>query len=76
MGCSQAISQVPLWVGTFDVYTENNLLIYVLTIAKLDAASHCWVANLANYNFQLYYRAGKPNIKVDAMSSVLAGMHA
>ena len=40
---------------TFDVYTDNNQLTYVLTTAKLDATSHCWVASLANYNFQLYY---------------------
>ena len=37
---------------TFDVYTDNNPLTYVLTTAKLDPASHCWVASLANYNVQ------------------------
>ena len=40
---------------------------YILTMAKLDAVSHCWVANLANYNFQLYCRAGKINIDADAL---------
>ena len=45
-----------LYGSTFDVYTDNNPLTYMLTTAKLDAASHCWVASLANYNFQLYYR--------------------
>ena len=30
-----------LYGSTFDVYTDNNLLTYVLTTAKLDAASHC-----------------------------------
>ena len=39
---------------TFDVYTNNNPLTYILTTAKRDAASHGWVASLANYNFQLY----------------------
>ena len=29
-----------LYGSTFDVYTNNNLLTYVLTTAKLDAASH------------------------------------
>ena len=29
--------------STFDVHMDNNLLTYVLTTAKLDAASHCWV---------------------------------
>ena len=55
---------------TFDVYTDNNPLTYVLTPAKLDAASHWWVVSLANYNFQLYYRAGKTNINADALLRV------
>ena len=46
---------------------DNNLLMYVLTTAKLDAASHCWVASLANYNFRLHYRAGKANIDADSL---------
>ena len=62
---------------TFDVCTDNNLLTYVLTTAKLDAASHCWVASLANYNFRLHYRAGKANIDADALSEgILARVHA
>ena len=55
---------------TFNVHTDNNPLMYVLTTAKLDAASHHWVASLANYNFRLHYRAGKANIDADALSSV------
>ena len=55
---------------TFNVYTDNNLLTYILTMAKLDAASHCWVACLANYNFQLYYQAGKTNIDAETLSRV------
>ena len=34
---------------TFNVYTDNNPLTYVLMTAKLDAASHCWVTSLTNY---------------------------
>ena len=59
-----------LYGSTFDVYTDNNPLTYVLTTAKLDAASHCWVASLANYNFRLHYQAGKTNIDADALSRV------
>ena len=59
-----------LYGSTFDVYTDNSLLTYVLTKAKLDAASHHWVASLANYNFRLNYRAGKTNIDADALSRV------
>ena len=59
-----------LYGSTFDVYTDNNLITYVLTTAKLDAASHHWVASLANYNFRLHYWAGKTNIDADALSRV------
>ena len=52
---------------TFDIYTDNNPLTYMLTTAKLDAASHCWVASFANYNFQLYYWARKTNIDADTL---------
>ena len=55
---------------TFDVHTDNNPLTYILTMAKLDAASHCWVTSLANYNFRPHYRAGKTNTDADALSSV------
>ena len=55
---------------TFDVYTDKKPLTYMLTTAKLDATSHCWVASLANYNFQLYYWAGKTNIDADALLRV------
>ena len=49
------------------MYTNNNPLTNVLTTAKLDAASHCWVVSLANYNFQLYYQAQKTNIDADIL---------
>ena len=59
-----------LYGSTFNVHTDNNPLTYILTTAKLDAASHCWVASLANYNFRLHNRAGKTNIDADALSRV------
>ena len=59
-----------LYGSTFNVHMDNNPLTYVLTTAKLDAVSHCWVTSLANYNFRLHYRAGKANIDADALSRV------
>ena len=59
-----------LYGSTFDVYTDDNPLTYVLTTAKLDAAIHCWVTSLANYNFRLHYQAGKTNIDADALPRV------
>ena len=59
-----------LYGSTFDIYTDNNPLTYILTMAKLDAASHQWVASMANYIFQLYDQAGKTNINTDALLRV------
>ena len=59
-----------LYGSSFDVHMDNNLLTYVLTTVKLDAASHHWITRLANYNFRLHYRAGKANIDADALSRV------
>ena len=56
-----------LYKLTFDIYTNNNPLMYILATAKLDAMSHFWVASPANYNFHLYYRAGKTDINADAL---------
>ena len=59
-----------LYGNTFDVYTDNNPLMYVLMTAKLDAMGHRWVAGLANYNFHIHYRSGKSNVEVDALSRI------
>ena len=40
-----------LYIGNFDVYTNNNPLTYILTAAKLDMTGQWWVAALASYNF-------------------------
>ena len=42
-----------LYALTFDIYTNNNPLTYVLMMVKLDTTSHQWVASLVNYNFYL-----------------------
>ena len=59
-----------IWHLYFDIYTDNNPLTYILTPAKLDAASNHCIASLANYNFQLYYWARKTNIDADALLRV------
>ena len=56
--------------NTFDVYTDNNPLTYVLSTAKLDACSHRWAARLANYNFNIHYRSGITNVDADALSRI------
>ena len=43
---------------------------YVLMTTKLGAMGHRWVANMANYNFQLHYWSGKSNVQADALSQI------
>ena len=50
---------------SFEVYTDNNPLTYVLTSAKLDACGQRWVAKLANYNFTIKYKCGLSNLEAD-----------
>ena len=52
---------------SFEVFTDNNPLTYVLTSAKLDACGQRWVAKLANYNFSIKYRCGVSNTEADAL---------
>ena len=55
---------------SFEVYTDNNPLTYVLTSAKLDACGQRWVAKLANYNFTIKYKCGLNNVEADALSRI------
>ena len=41
----------------FQVYMDSNPFTYVLTMAKLDATGHRWVAALSNYTFNIIYKA-------------------
>ena len=59
-----------LYVGHSEVYTDNNPLTYILTTAKLDATGQRWVGSLANYNFKIFYKSGKLNVEVDALSCI------
>ena len=56
--------------NTFEVYTDNNPLTYILTSAKLDACGQRWVAKLANYNFTIKYKCGLSNVEADALSRI------
>ena len=54
----------------FVVCTDNNPLTYVFSSTRLEAASHRWVASLADYNFSLEYQEGKDNMVTDFLSRV------
>ena len=57
-----------LYGTTFTVLTDNNPLTYILTSAKLDAASYRWLAALSTFTFSIKYRAGKQNQDADGLS--------
>ena len=52
----------------FTVVTDNNPLTHVLTAPKLSATSQRWVAELADFNFDIKYRPGKIHYDADALS--------
>lgn len=57
-----------LYCADFTIVTDNNPLTYILTSAKLDAASHRWLATLSTFSFKLQYRAGRHNMDADSLS--------
>ena len=59
-----------LYHGHFEVYMDNNPLTYILTTAKLDTTGQRGVASLANYNFKIFCRSGKFNVKADVLSRI------
>ena len=54
--------------STFTVLTDNNPLTYLQTKGKLKAVEQRWASELANFNFELKYGAGKSNANADALS--------
>ena len=59
-----------LYGSQFQVYMDNNPLTYVLTMAKLDATGHRWVAALSNCTFSIIYKPGKGHKDADALSHI------
>lgn len=49
------------------VFTDNNPVAY-LQSAKLGAVEQWWVGQLASFDFEVKYRAGRENTKADALS--------
>lgn len=56
-----------LYGNSFTVVTDNSLT-YLLTTAKLDAASYHWLAVLSMFTFDIKYRSGRQNMDADGLS--------
>ena len=54
----------------FVVQTDNNPLMYMLTMPNLDATGHRWVGALALFQFELEYQKGTDNGAADVLSQV------
>lgn len=62
-----------LWGAQFTVFTDNNPLVHLDT-AKLGAHMQRWVAQFANYTYNLKYRPGAVNQKADLLSRLPEGV--
>jgi transposase InsO family protein len=56
------------YAGHFTVFTDYNPLTYILTTAKLNAATMRWVNELSDFDFEIRYRPGRVNKDADTMS--------
>lgn len=56
-----------LYSNYFEVRIDNNFLIYVIIIVKLDVIFYCWLVLLLVYDFNIIYRLGKFNRDVDGL---------
>ena len=56
-----------LWGAQVTVFTDNNPLVHLET-AQLGATEQRWVAQLANYSYEIRYRPGTANRNADVLS--------
>ena len=57
-----------MYADMFQIYTDNNPLVYLMDSGKLNATSQRWVSELCEYNFKVYYRPGKVHADADCLS--------
>ena len=67
---SKLTNFMTMYGNTFEVYTDNNPLTYVLSTAKLDATGHRQISGLATYNFHIHFKSRKSNVEADALSRI------
>ena len=63
------------YAPTSVVFTDINLLTYIMSSSKLNATGHRWVEELADYNFTTKYRPGKMNVDADVLSRMPLDMN-
>ncbi len=68
LGLKWAVTMKFLYGKPFTVYTDHNPLAYVMTMAKLDAVGHRWLAELFDFEFQIFYKPGRLKRDADGLS--------
>ena len=68
--CSQ-FHQCLAYADSFKVFTDNNPLLYIMSLDKPNATTQRWVSDLADYNFTIHYRPGKVKKDADCLSRML-----
>lgn len=69
VGCYRMISGLLWWIGSScTVHTDNNLLTYVLSSAKLNATGCRWEAKLVDFHLTIRYCLGRENCDADGLS--------
>ena len=52
----------------FRVYTDNNPLLFILSVKQPNNTIQRWISEIAEFNFTIYYRPGEVNRDADALS--------
>ena len=54
--------------NSIQVYTDHKNLIYFIIIKILNQQQICWLKELLNFNFEIYYWKESENVKTDILS--------
>ena len=57
-----------LYGAMFEIFTDHQSLKYIFTQRDLNLRQHRWLEFVKDYNFELFYHAGKANVVTDALS--------
>ena len=59
----------------FHIYTDNNLVAYIISAGRLTATGQRWVNKLAEFSFSLHYKLGKQNTIAATLSRTSEQTH-
>ena len=60
------------YAPSFQVFSDNNPLTYILTSARLNALNHRWISELADYIFSIRYKPGEQGPLAQLVTRLIA----